>query len=480
MTGQHDSFDLVVIGGGPGGYKAALLGARRGARVALVEAGQPGGNCLNQGCVPKKAMIYLARLLEQVENLHGKGLHGVPVPDLAGAYEHRDRVVQDMRQGFPIWLRRLGVQYFDALGHFASDGTVVAVSGDSAHRLEASRVILATGSVPRHPPACPRDGHRLLDSRDLLAGRVTITSPVLCVGGGPAGTEFAYFLARFGYEVTLVEQGNRLLETTPVPERAADRLADRLRKLGVTIRFGCTPNEIRHSARGVHITLSDGTASDFGTVMLATGRTPRTGELGLSEAGIRCDRRGFIQTNRHLETTAPGIYAIGDVKAGPLTANAAFHDAKVAVANALAGARQMTNYHRVPFVVDSALEIACVGLTEEQAEAAGFEPEAARLNFAASAKARGRNDTQGFIEVVHDEETGQLLGGCIAGPEAGEQIQMLTAACQSPKGLWTFEEIAYAHPSWSEELGNAVEPCLDELRLSPRLFVPGLYADTLE
>ena len=159
-----------------------------------------------------------------------------------------------------------------------------------------------------------------------------------------------------------------------------------------------------------------------------------------------------------------------------MTANAALHGAKVAATNAIAGNRLTRNYHTVPIVIDSAIEIAAVGLTEDQAEDAGFEADTARSSFGASPKARGRNDVEGFIEVVHDEETGQMLGGCIVGTEAGEQIQMLTAACQSPKGLWFLKDISYSHPSWCEELENTIDPYTSELIQSGReVFQAGIY-----
>jgi dihydrolipoamide dehydrogenase len=159
-----------------------------------------------------------------------------------------------------------------------------------------------------------------------------------------------------------------------------------------------------------------------------------------------------------------------------MTANAALHDAKVAVANAINGNEFHTNYHKVPVVINSAFEIAAVGLTEDQAEAAGFTPDVARASFGGSGKARAHHDFEGFIEVVHDEESGQLLGGCIVGPEAGEQIHMMTAACQSERGLWFFKDLSYSHPSWCEELETAIDPYTSAYSKSHSEVVPGIYA----
>ena len=202
-----------------------------------------------------------------------------------------------------------------------------------------------------------------------------------------------------------------------------------------------------------------------------------TDGLGLEEAGVALNPEGFIEVTEHLETSVPGIYAIGDVKPGPMTANAALHDAKVAAANAINGNALSSNYHKVPTVIHSALEIAAVGLTEDLAEQAGFDADVARSNFGGSGKGRAHHDYEGFIEVVHDAETGQLLGGCIVGPEAGEQIHMMSAACQSERGLWFFTDMSYSHPSWCEELETAIDPYTSAFSKSGKeVFRPGIFA----
>ena len=204
---------------------------------------------------------------------------------------------------------------------------------------------------------------------------------------------------------------------------------------------------------------------------------PNGAWLDLEKVGIRTTAEGQIRTDEYLETDAKGIYAIGDVRAGPMTANAALYDAKVVMANALGGERMRANYHKVPFVVRSALEIATVGLSEAQADAAGFTPRVARSGYMSSGKARARHDYEGVIEVVHDSETGQLLGGCIVGPEAGEQIPLLGAACQSARGMWFLKDLSYSHPSWCEEIETAIDPHAARLvRSVENLFRPGIHA----
>lgn len=470
-------FDVLVIGSGPGGYKTAVNAAHRGARVALVEKDLPGGTCLNQGCIPKKTLLYLAGLIEDVKALNGKGLEGTTRGDFAAALAHKDTVVANIRNNFPIWLRRLGVTIFAGRARLLEGRRAVIESEAASTLVRARSIVLATGAQPRQHPACASDGKHIITSRDFMFTLRELPRSVLCLGGGPIGVELAYLLHQFGAHVTVVEQAERLLNKPCIPARASGMLERKFHRLGIAVRKGATVVHSAVQADGVHVEFSDGSRAVFDKVLSAIGRQPNTDSLNLAGAGVEVDADGFVVTNDYLETTSPGIYAIGDVKYGPMTANAALHDAKIAATNALDGNRLTRNYHRVPIVIDSALEIAAVGLTEERAEDAGFEPDVARANFSGSAKALGRNDYEGFIEVVHDEETGQMLGGCIVGPEAGEQIQMLTAACQSPRGLWFLKDISYSHPSWCEELENAIDPYMADFIQSGReVFRPGIYA----
>jgi dihydrolipoamide dehydrogenase len=480
MKPNSRSFDLVVIGSGPGGYKAAITAAHLGARVALVEKGPPGGTCLNQGCIPKKTLMYLAGLIEDLNALNGRGLTGNTQGDFPAALHHKDQVVSDMRNSFPLWLRRLGVRLFHGQASLMGSNTIRITdpAGDAKPSvISAKRVVLATGARPRALTECPVDGRNIIDSRDFMLRQDFLPRSILCVGGGAIGVEFAYLLRQFGAEVTIVEQSNQLLESYCLPERAGRLLEKKFARLGVTVRTGTTVSTTELTGDGVHVKLTDGSEANYDQVLVAVGRAPNTSGLNLDKVGIELDDHGFVRTNEFLETSVKGIYAVGDVKTGPMTANAALHDGKVAGTNAILGPTMGRNYHRVPLVIDSALEIAAVGLSEDSADDAGFEPDAARANYSGSAKALGRNDAEGFVEVVHDEETGQMLGGCIVGPEAGEQIQMLTAACQSPRGLWFLKDINYSHPSWCEELENAVDPYTTEvLQSGKNVFRPGIYA----
>ncbi len=479
------TFDVIVIGSGPGGYKAALTAAQRGAKVALVEKSLPGGNCLNQGCIPKQTLLHLASLIEDMQHLQGRGLVGQVRGDFPAAMRHKDEVVTGIRNNFPIWLRRLGVHIFNGKARFVDANHVEVEPADPLQtqdqehhqHLNAKRIIIATGSAPTPLPVCPFDGETVISSREFMFDLTELPDTMLFIGGGTIGVELAYLMHQFGSKVCLVEREDRLLPTARIPDHACASLERKFKRIGLDYRLNLTVTHCAIDNGKAHITFSDGACASFDKVLVAIGRSPIIAGLDLDKAGVALNEDGFIVTSEHLETSVPGIYAVGDVKPGPMTANAALHDAKVAAANAVEGNQHVFNYFKVPVVLHSAMEIAAVGLTEEQAEAAGFAAEAARTSFGGSGKARAYHDTEGFVEVIHDAETGQLLGGCVVGPEAGEQIQMMTAACQSDRGLWFFRELSYSHPSWCEEFETAIEPCTTAFSKSEKeIFRPGIYA----
>jgi dihydrolipoamide dehydrogenase len=479
-------FDVIIIGSGPGGYKAALTAAQLGAKVALIEKALPGGNCLNLGCIPKKTLLHLASVIEDMQALQGRGLVGEIRGDFRAAMQHKDEVVAGIRNNFPVWLRRLGVHMFHGKARFVGTHDIEvepldsASAEDRAHHhhqhLTAPKIIIATGSQPRHLPECSTDGAILLNTRDFMMMTDEQPKSMLFIGGGMANVELAYLMHQFGTEVLIVERESTLLHNARIPDHACTTLGRKFQRIGLKYRTGVAVSHCNTSSGRAAVDFSDGSRGTFDKVLVAIGRVPWTQELDLDKAGVKTNEDGFIITSAYLETNVPGIYAIGDVKPGPMTANAALHDAKIAATNAVKGNDLAFNYFKVPTVLHSAMEIAAVGLTEDQAEAAGFEPEAARTSFGGSGKARAYADTEGFVEVVHDAETGQLLGGCVVGPEAGEQIQMMTAACQSEQGLWFFKELSYSHPSWCEEFETAIEPCTSAFsRSTKEVFRPGIF-----
>lgn len=483
-------FDLVIIGSGPGGYKAAITAAHLGAKVALVEKGLAGGTCLNQGCIPKSTLLHLATLIEDIHDLQGRGLVGEVHGDFKAALAHKDAVITGIRDNFSVWLKRLGVQVFYGTARLVDAQCVEvnlsdlsplashdrAAQAEGVVKLSAPRIIVATGSEPKELENCLTDGQRIINSRDFMFKLDHLPESVLCIGGGAIGVELGFLLHQFGSKVCIVEQSERLLDQPRISERASGVLERKFKRIGISVHKNASVASCAVTDDGVDVKFTNGEEGRFACVLVAVGRQPVVKGLGLEALGMAFTSNGFIQTSEYLETSIPGIYAIGDVKPGPMTANAALHDAKIAAANAIKGNELRSNYFKVPVVINSALEIAAVGLTEDQAEEAGFESDVARASFGGSGKSRAHHDYEGFIEVVHDADTGQLLGGCIVGPEAGEQIHMLEAACQSTRGLWFFKDMSYSHPSWCEELETAIDPYTAAFSKTEKTIFPGIYA----
>ena len=459
---MNNHFDLIVIGCGPGGYKSAIIAAQLGYSVALIEKARPGGTCLNEGCVPKEALTRIAKLVDDVKSFNGLGLNCFASPNFPDAIKHKNHLIDSISNSVKPWLKRIGIHYMEGNASFVNKNTVKITLNDSTQNIIGDRIIIATGSRPKSHPTINQNATNIINSHDFMFSVNELPERVLCIGGGCIGTELGYVLNQFGSKVTIVENTDRLLNHASISERASGALKRKLKRLGINIKTSTRAITEITSDTAINVLFSDGSADGFDLVLIAIGREANTDNLQLENAGVKINEDGFIITDEYLETDTKGIYAIGDVKQGPMTANIAFHDAKIATRNALGGNKNTTDYNRVPIVIDSALQIASVGLTEEAAEDAGFDVEVARTNLAGTTKAQLTHDVDGFIEVVHDESTGQVLGGCVVGPQAREMIHTITAACQSDRGLWFFTDHNHAHPSWNEELENTIYRYINE------------------
>lgn len=465
MTASR-TIDLAVIGSGPGGYRAAVLGALRGLKVALVEQGIWGGTCLNRGCVPKKAWYATARLVAANARFAERGLAGRLTPDLAAAWRHQRGVVDAVRASYVDYLERLGVTAIS--GHATlRAGRNVEVAGHGV--LSPGAVVIATGSSPYLPPGLALHAGRVLTSDELFDAPPPAGRRVAVIGSGVIGTEMAFILTMLGCDVSWLVQSEPLARVGFTPSALA-ALRDALAGHGVRPRRSGRPHACAVDANGVTLQLPDGTEERVDWVLVASGRRPNVAGIGLDAAGIALGADGFVATDERTMTAAPGIYAIGDCANPRMTSNHALAEAAVAIAEILAPGSARRDREAVPEVVYSALELARVGWSEAQAEDAGRDPATGFASFQSSPAALAEGDPRGFARIVADLESGELLGAEAVGAHAGEWIHVAGTALRAPDGLARLARVRYNHPSLSEELLNATETLAAKWGLGARIF----------
>lgn len=470
-AGMDHAFDVAVVGSGPGGYRAAVLAALRGLRVAIVEKAEWGGCCLNRGCVPKKDWYSTARLIAAQRHFTARGIQGALHADLNRAWDHQKQVAATVRASYLDFMKRLGINTYVGCAALQDGHTLhIALANGGSRRITARNVVLATGGRPFIPPELEPVPGRILTTDMLFDARPPAGQRVALIGSGIVATEFAFILAMLGKEVVWLTRSPPLHRTRfSTPARTV--LMEALR------RHGIEPRQPAHIASatvrqdGVTVTLHDGSTLEVDWVCLGTGRVPNTTKLGLENAGVLTDERGFIGRNVYLQTSVPHIYAIGDCAAPVMTANQALADATVAVQNIVQPGSMQQDDRRVPLVVYSAVELARVGLNEDQAEDEGREPAVGFAAFETSPCALGQADTDGFVRLIGDMDDGTLLGGEIVGAEAGELIHLLALAPDPESALAQLAAGRYNHPARAEELLNAAETMASKWGMADRIFV---------
>lgn len=448
--------DLLVIGSGPGGYRAAVLGAMRGLTVAVAERHTWGGTCLNRGCVPKKDWHHSARLIAASCHLHGRG---VIVPDaaplrgdLALAWRHQHRVVDQVRDSYTDYLARLGVISMAGAARFV-DADTVAVG---ERQVRPRHVIVATGSRPFLPEGIAPLPGRILTTDELFDAPPPQGRDVILAGSGVIGVEMAFILTMLGCRVTWVTRAAPLAHSRfSAPARRV--LVEALAAHGIVARSGARIAGAELRDDGVRVILEDGTVAHGDWLLLASGRRPNTDGLDLAAAGLAADADGFIPVDARQRTAVPHIRAIGDVCNPVMTANQALADAAVAIADIVAPGSAMRDVDAVPELVYSATKLGRIGLNEEEAEDAGHEVATGFAAFETNPRALGQDDTTGFVRLVADPDSGALLGAEIAGDEAGELINLVGAQLRRPDALAQLAATRFNHPTRSEEILNAVE-----------------------
>jgi dihydrolipoamide dehydrogenase len=448
MAAEPD-FDVAVLGGGTGGYTAAIRAAQLGRRTVVIEGAKLGGTCLHIGCIPTKSLLETSGLYHKVHDRAAE--YGITAPDVAFDYERiaarRDAVVNRLWKGVQGLMRKNRIEVVEGCGSLQGEGRVIV--GDRTIR--AGAIIVATGSSPRTLPGLDIDGERIVSSDHATMAR-TLPASVAIVGAGAVGVEFATFYRQLGAEVTLIEALDRLVPLED--EEVSAALLQAFKRAGIDCRVGARVQGAQVGRGEVALRLEDGEVRAE-QVLVAVGREPNSRDIGLEQAGVELDERGFIRTDEWMRTSAAGVWAIGDVVGGFLLAHAAAHEGVVA-AEDIAGRRLVPmEQDLVTRCTYSTPEIASVGLTEAQARTLGREVKVGRFPFAANARAIIHGETSGFAKVVADAGTGQLLGAHVIGVQATELIAEPALARLFEGDPWEIGRNVHPHPTLSEVIGEA-------------------------
>ena len=450
---------MVVIGAGPGGYTAAFRSADLGLDTVLIERyASLGGVCLNVGCIPSKALLHAADVIEQAAHASDYGVDfGAPTISIDKLRQYKDKVVGQLTKGLAGMAKQRKVRVVQGTAKFLSAHELEVVGEDGkAQVLRFAQCIIAAGSQPVKLPAFPWDDPRVMDSTDAL-DLGDVPKSMLVVGGGIIGLEMATVYRALGSEVTVVEFMPQLM-----PGADADLvkpLADRLKKQGVAIHLKTKVVEARAGKQGIEVAFegeSIPAGKVYDRVLVSVGRAPNGGKLDAGKAGVAVSERGFIDVDRQMRTNVPHIYAIGDLVGQPMLAHKATHEGKLA-AEVAAGEKKEWVARVIPSVAYTDPEIAWVGVTETEAKAKGLKVGVGKFPWAASGRAIGLSRTEGFTKLVFDEDSHRIIGGGIVGVHAGELIAELALAIEMGCEVHDIGHTIHPHPTLSESVGMAAE-----------------------
>ncbi|ABF44656.1 Dihydrolipoamide dehydrogenase [Deinococcus geothermalis DSM 11300] len=456
-----DAYDVLVIGGGPAGYVAAIRAAQLGFKTACVDAftrngkASLGGTCLNVGCIPSKALLDSSERFEMIK--HEAGEHGIQVDgatvDVAKMLGRKESVVDKLTGGIAYLFKKNKVTSIHGLGRLVrreGDSWIVDAAGTE---VRAKNVIVATGSTPRQLPGVPFGGN-IVDNEGALAF-TQVPAQLGVIGAGVIGVELGSVWRRLGAQVTILEALPGFLMAAD--DAVSKEALKQFQKQGLDFHFGVKITEVKQDDSGVTVTYEEQgqpVTARFDKLIVSIGRVPNTQGLGAQEVGLQLDERGFVKVDHHFRTNLPGVYAIGDVIGGPMLAHKAEEEG-VAVAELLAGQAGHVNYAVVPWVIYTSPEIAWAGLTEKQAKEQGHKVKTGQFPFSANGRALGHGDPRGFVKVVADADTDRILGVHMVGPNVSELIGETVALMEFGASAEDLARTVHAHPTLSEVVKEA-------------------------
>jgi dihydrolipoamide dehydrogenase len=454
-----DSFDLIVVGGGPGGYVAAIRAGQLGMKVACVEADKLGGVCLNIGCIPTKSLLTSALLVNQ---LAGASAHGITLSDykvsMGPAQERSRKIADQLNRGVGMLFKKNKVTHIQGYGRLAGKGKLSVTAADgTTQTLTAPHIILATGSRPRSLPFLKLDGDRIWSSDHALFQKEA-PETLAIVGSGAIGMEFADVFSAYGSKVTILEAADRVL---PLEDEEISKHVEKVySKRGMTIHTGARLEKAEPGKDGVTLHFSDkaGKAQTLKVdrVLSAVGRVPNTEDLGLESAGVKLTEHGnFIQVDTWLRTNVEGVYAVGDCAGRQLLAHKASHEGIACVEHIAGKAHGPVDYDNVPNCTYCHPEVASVGLTEAQAREKGLDIEVGKFPWVGNGRALAHGDAEGFIKVIRDRKYSEILGAHIVGPHATELIAEFVLGRHLESTMEEMEKAIHPHPTLSEAIGEA-------------------------
>nr|WP_288563825.1 dihydrolipoyl dehydrogenase [uncultured Romboutsia sp.] len=458
---------IAVIGGGPGGYVAAIKAAMLGGDVTVIEKKKVGGTCLNVGCIPTKALLASSSMLMNIKEAKNFGINidGKVNADFSAVMSRKDKIVDQLISGIEFLFDKRGINLVNGFGKLIDKNTIEVTKEDGEIEIiKADKIILANGSVPIVPPMFPYDKKRIITSDEVL-GLSELPESMLIIGGGVIGCEIGQFFSTLGTEVTIVQRGEQLL---PFEDKdVVKQLQRQFKKDKIKVLLNSGVDSCEVVGDEVVSTLSDGKKVNTQYVLVAIGRRPNIENSGIEELGIELNR-GKIVVNENLETSVEGIYAIGDLINTPMLAHVASKEGIIAIENAF-GKSKTVDYTAVPRCVYTEPEVAAVGKTQKQLDAEGVEYNVGQFEFRGLGKAQAIGYTQGFIKVLADSED-KIVGASVVGPHATDLLTELSLAVHLGLTVEQVGDVIHAHPTLSEGLMEALHDVHDEcVHAAPKL-----------